>query len=131
MAMATYLHSVTVVVDDQDVARDFYTRLLGWVVREDNQMSPDYRFLVVVPEGHVTGIALGPPHIHGRPSPGAETPADTGINLVTADVRADYERLSALGVDYEVPTQMPWGGFGARFSDPFGNRYFVTDGVGT
>jgi catechol 2,3-dioxygenase-like lactoylglutathione lyase family enzyme len=124
------LHSIVVIVDDQDLALTFYEDVLGWAKREDNQMSPDYRFLVVVPPGHSTGVTLGPPHIHGRPAPGAATPADTGINLTSTDLLADYEAMVAAGVTFDgPPTPMPWGGYGARFCDPFGNRYFVTDGA--
>lgn len=128
--MPSHLHSVVVVVDDQDAALDFYTRVLGWEKREDNQMSPDYRFLVVVPPGHSTGVALGPAHIHGRPAPGRDTPADAGINLVTDDLLRDHALWTGEGVVFdEMPTPMPWGGHGARFSDPDGNRYFITDGA--
>ena len=128
--MAPRIHSSVVVVDDQDIALDFYTRILGWEKREDAQMSPDYRFLVVVPPGHTSGIALGPEHIHGHPAPGADTPADCGINLTTDDLQADYERWTAAGVVFDMPpAPMPWGGLGARFQDPFGNRFFITDGA--
>ena len=51
-----HVHSTVVVVDDQDQALDFYTQVLGWEVRHDNQMSPDYRFLVVAPPD--TRVAL-------------------------------------------------------------------------
>lgn len=128
--MTAHLHSVVVVVSDQEAALDFYTNVLGWVKREDNQMSPDYRFLVVVPPGHTTGVNLGPEHIHGRPAPGPQSPQDVGINLTTDDLAADYARWTAMGVVFdEEPTPMPWGGLGGRFMDPFGNRYFITDGA--
>ena len=126
--MTARLHSVVVVVSDQELALDFYTRVLGWEKREDNQMAPDYRFLVVVPPGHSTGIVLGPEHIHGRPAPGPDQPTDTDIYLVTDDLRADYVRWTAQGVVFD-PQPMPWGGLGARFTDPFGNRFFITDGA--
>ncbi len=128
--MPMRIHSVVVVVPDQDEALAFYTEILGWEKREDNQMSPDYRFLVVGPPGGGAGICLGPEHIHGRSAPGADNATDTDIYLNTDDLQADFERWSAAGVRFdEEPAPMPWGGLGARFTDPFGNRFFITDGA--
>jgi lactoylglutathione lyase len=126
--MFPQIHSVVVVVPDQDAALDFYTRILGWEKRDDNQMSPDYRFLTVVPPGLNAGIALGPAHIHGYEAPGPDNPKDVGINLVAPDVRSLHEQWTANGVAFDMPpTPMPWGGYAVRFMDPFGNRYFMTD----
>lgn len=127
--MTAHLHSVAVVVDDQEAALDFYTRVIGWTKREDAMMGPDFRFLVVVPPGHSTGINLAPPSIMCRPAPGADTPADVGINLFTDDLRRDHEAWTAQGVVFGMaPEPMPWGGLGGRFQDPWGNRFFITDG---
>ena len=99
--MTSRIHSVVVVVSDQEAALAFYTGVLGWVKREDNQMTPDYRFLVVAPPGHTTGICLGPEHIHGRAAPGIDSPRDSDLYLITDDLRADYERWSAAGVRFD------------------------------
>lgn len=126
--MAPQIHSVVVVVPDQDEAIDFYVGVLGWQIRDDNQMSSDYRFLTVTPPGLMAGIALGPAHIHGYEAPGIDNPQDVGINLVSADVRADYKNWTTQGVIFDMPpTEMPWGGYAVRFSDPFGNRFFMSD----
>jgi predicted enzyme related to lactoylglutathione lyase len=123
-----HVYATVVVVSDQDVALGFYRDVLGWEVRQDNQMSADYRFLAVAPPGHTSGIVLGPAHIHGRPAPTPEAPINTDIYLASDDVRADFKRLSTLGVVFsQEPEPMPWGGYGARFSDPDGNLYFVSD----
>jgi len=123
-----HVYSSVVIVNDQDAALDFYVNKLGWEVRQDNQMSPDYRFLAVAPPGHSTSIVLGPPHVHGRPAPTPEAPVFSDIYLLSDDVPADFERLSALGVVFDqVPEPMPWGGFGARFHDVDGNVFFVSD----
>lgn len=128
--MTAHLHSVVLVVADQDRSLDFFTRVLGWEKREDNQMGPDYRFLVVVPPGQATGMVLGPPHIHGRPAPTPQEPRDSDVYLVTEDLQADYESWSAQGVVFdEPPSMMPWGELGARFQDPDGNRFFITGGA--
>jgi catechol 2,3-dioxygenase-like lactoylglutathione lyase family enzyme len=123
-----HVYSAVVIVNDQDAALDFYVNTLGWEVRQDNQMSPDYRFIAVAPPGHSTAIVLGPPHIHGRAAPTPDAPVDTDIYLLSNDVPADFERLSALGVVFtQEPEPMPWGGHGMRFSDVDGNLFFVSD----
>jgi catechol 2,3-dioxygenase-like lactoylglutathione lyase family enzyme len=125
-----YVYSAVVIVSDQDAALDFYVNTLGWEVRQDNQMSPDYRFIAVAPPGHSTSIVLGPPHIHGRPAPTPENRTNTDIYLASDDVPADFARLSALGVYFDQePEEMPWGGYGARFSDVDGNLFFISDGA--
>jgi catechol 2,3-dioxygenase-like lactoylglutathione lyase family enzyme len=124
-----YIYSALVVVNDQDAALDFYVNKLGWEVRQDNQMSPDYRFLAVAPPGHSTSIVLGPPHIHGRPAPTPDAPVNSDIFFASDDVQADFARLSALGVVFDQePEPMPWGGYGARFRDVDGNLFFMSDG---
>lgn len=128
--MGMRVYSAVVIVSDQSASLDFYVNTLGWEVRVDNQMSPDYRFLVVAPPGHSTGVVLGPPHIHGRAAPTPDAPVNTDIYLASDDVRADFERLSSRGVVFDQePELMPWGGYGARFHDPDGNVFFVSDGT--
>ena len=128
--MSARLHSAVLVVADQDEALAFFTDVLGWVKREDNQMGPDYRFLCVAPEGHTTGIVLGKPEVHGRPAATPEEPRDVDMYLISDDLLRDYEEWTAKGVVFlDKPEPMPWGALGARFQDPFGNRYFITDGA--
>ncbi len=128
--MPPRLHSVVLVVSDQERSLDFFTRILGWEKREDNMMSPDYRFLVVVPPGQATGVVLGPEHIHARKPPTPDAPKDSDIYLVTEDLAADHAAWTAQGVVFDMaPEPMPWGGLGARFQDPDGNRFFITDGA--
>jgi len=126
--MTIFLHSTALVVADQDKALDFYTRVLDWEVRVDNQMSPDYRFLVVAPKGHSSGIALGPEHIHGYAPPTPDNPRDAGIYMVMDNLLEECARLKAEGVVFhQDPEPMPWGGHGAVFADIDGNKFFVTD----
>jgi catechol 2,3-dioxygenase-like lactoylglutathione lyase family enzyme len=125
-----YLHTAAVIVDDQDAALEFYCNVLGWSKGIDNMMGEDFRFLTVVPPGHETGMVLSQPHIAGRPSPGADTPADAGINLVSTDMLAECAQLKERGVVFgQEPEPMPWGGHGATFQDPWGNRFFITDAI--
>lgn len=47
----------------------------------------------------------------------------TGLSFPVDDVAAEFERLSARGVDFnDAPERQPWGGWLATFLDPAGNR---------
>lgn len=53
----------------------------------------------------------------------------TGVGFMTQDIKAEYQRLQALGVVFEMPpTQQPWGGTFALFKDPDGNIYYLDSG---
>jgi catechol 2,3-dioxygenase-like lactoylglutathione lyase family enzyme len=42
-----HVFASVVIVSDLDRALAFYEGKLGWTVRTDNQLSPDYRFVCV------------------------------------------------------------------------------------
>lgn len=100
----------SIMVDDQDEALRFYTEVLGFVKQTEVPMG-EYRWLTVVsPEGaHGVELLL---------EPTAFPPAkvyqqalfDAGIahaSFAVDDVRAEYERLKALGVAFRMePTVM-------------------------
>lgn len=123
-------------VDDHESAIDFYTRKLGFELRED----------VTVPEmGNFRWVAVGPPGGEGvslvlMPIPGPpvfepETQAQVraivakgaagGIFLSTPDCRATIEELRGRGVEIvQEPTEVPYG-VDAGVRDPFGNHIRV------
>ena len=112
-------------VDDQDNARRFYTKALGFQVKTDADVGGGHRWLTVVstdePEG--TQLLLEPPdesaasfqeHLlrSGKPA----------TSFTTEDCRRTYEELSANGVSFVMqPTQMSYGGTDAVFNDGCGN----------
>jgi len=97
----------SVVVDDQAKALRFYTEMLGFVKKHDVPVGED-RWLTVVspqdPDG--TELLLGPSS-HPAVKPFKEALAADGIpytQFAVDDVKAEYERLRALGVRF---TQEP------------------------
>jgi catechol 2,3-dioxygenase-like lactoylglutathione lyase family enzyme len=104
--------TTSVLVDDQDKALDFYTRVLGFAPGVDVPMGDGHRWLTVVspaaPDG--TQLLLEP---DDHPAAGAFKAAlvADGIPLTSFgvdDVAADYERLVAAGVRFVQPP-MPMG----------------------
>ena len=127
-------------VHDQDEALAFYTEKLGMEVREDVTMAElgDFRWLVVAPPGQAEA-AIVLMAIPGPPVFDADTAdqlrdvmakgAAGAIFLTTEDVRADYERLKAGGVEFtDPPEERPYG-IDCGFRDPSGNAIRLTQRV--
>jgi catechol 2,3-dioxygenase-like lactoylglutathione lyase family enzyme len=91
----------SVLVDDQDRALDFYTRVLGFVPKLDIPVG-DYRWLTVVsPEAPDGPQLLLEPDAHPAAKPFKAALVADGIPWTTFtvdDVRAEAERLRARGV---------------------------------
>ena len=117
-------------VRDQDEALAFYVDKLGFEVRADVR-NGDYRWLTVQhPEQPSFQLGLfrpGPP-VHDAATAqtlfevvakGAMPP----LVLVVDDCRAQYERLSARGVEFTQAPVDRYGAVDAGFRDPSGNGW--------
>ena len=100
----------SVLVDDQDKALRFYTEVLGFEKKADIPLGEARWLTVVSPEDRDgTELALEP---DGHPAAGPFKRAlvEDGIpftSFAVDDARAEYERLSALGVRFtQEPTEM-------------------------
>ncbi|MEY9858209.1 putative glyoxalase superfamily protein PhnB [Catenulispora sp. GAS73] len=134
--MISYL-STQLWVHDQDVALDFYTRKLGFVVRMDVTLPEmgGFRWLTVGPE-HQPEISVVLMPIPGEPIMDDATRAKVEdlmgkgfagtLFLTTEDLEAEYAALTARGVEFvEKPTDEPWGS-DSSFRDPSGNHIRLT-----
>ena len=113
----------SVLVDDQSKALAFYTEVLGFVVSQDIPVG-EYRWLTVrSPEGGETELALEP-----NANPAAKTFQEAmfaqGIPLTAFevdDVKAEFERLRAKGVEFTTEPKQAGPVWIAVFSDTCGN----------
>jgi predicted enzyme related to lactoylglutathione lyase len=112
----------SVYVDDPIRAFEFYTDALGF---DEFQFLPEARVAVVIspeqPNG--TGLLLEPNQnpIASRYQRELYEAGFPVIVFGTADIRAEYERLVDLGVEFrKPPEETPWGTM-ADFDDTFGN----------
>ncbi|AJT41065.1 VOC family protein [Psychromicrobium lacuslunae] len=101
------IHLTSLFVDDQAKALQFYTEVLGFVKKTDVPVGED-RWLTVVSAEDPDGVELVlEPSGHPAVKPYRDALIDDGIPMTAfevADVQAEYERLSALGVKF---TQQP------------------------
>jgi catechol 2,3-dioxygenase-like lactoylglutathione lyase family enzyme len=119
---------ISIPVQDQEKALNFYTEKLGFVKKIDVPLSEDSRWLTVVSKEEQDG-----PEILLEPSPNHFEPAKTyqkalleaGIPYTQFDVedlQKEYERLIGLGVEFSVhPTEMGTVKI-AVFNDTCGNN---------
>lgn len=117
---------VSLFVNDQERALDFYTKVLGFEKRADNPTPDGPRFLAVGLEGQDFQLVLWPG------TPGQAQPAlgrvPATYTLETRDCRKAFEALKALGVKFETDVlEYPWG-YVALFLDPDGNRLQLRQG---
>lgn len=117
---------VSLFVNDQERALDFYTKVLGFEKRADNPTPDGPRFLAVGLKDQDFQLVLWPG------TPGQAQPALGRIpatyTLETRDCRNAFEALKALGVKFETDVlEYPWG-YIALFLDPDGNRLQLRQG---
>jgi catechol 2,3-dioxygenase-like lactoylglutathione lyase family enzyme len=106
--MRIYVSSV--LVDDQEKALRFYTEMLGFVKKTDVPAG-EARWLTVVSPDAPNGVELLlEPDGHPAAKPFKEALVQDGIpftSFAVDDVRAEFARLKALGVQFtQEPVEM-------------------------
>lgn len=97
----------SVLVDDQEKALKFYTKVLGFVKKYDIPMGEARWLTVVSPEDPESTELLLEPDGHPAARPFKQALLEDGIPFTSFgvdDVNAEFERLRALGVRF---TQEP------------------------
>ncbi|GHJ34709.1 VOC family protein [Streptomyces sp. TS71-3] len=125
----------TVWVLDQDRAKEFYTEKLGLEVRQDMTMGEDgMRWLTVgakdQPDVELTLMVPGANAMDPESAEALKKLISKGMLgagvIRTDDVRGDYERLKARGVEFvQEPQERPYG-TEALFRDDSGNWFSFT-----
>ncbi|GAC1631117.1 MAG: VOC family protein [Ktedonobacteraceae bacterium] len=118
--MFTKIGTITIGVNDQDKALDFYGNKLGFEKVDDQPMNETERWLAVAPPGAQTHIILGL-----RGGMGGDKTGFTGYILLTDNIEATCETLKARGVTLtKEPVTEPWGKW-AQFTDLDGNEFGI------
>ncbi|MFE0693676.1 VOC family protein [Streptomyces sp. NPDC059173] len=105
------INLTSVFVDDQEKALRFYTDVLGFTKKHDVPLGGEDRWLTVVsPEDPDGTELLLEPDKHPAVKPYTTALAEDGIPataFAVDDVRAEFDRLSELGVRFtQEPTEM-------------------------
>jgi predicted enzyme related to lactoylglutathione lyase len=128
MVMIDYIATVSIYVRDQDRAKDFYTRVLGFELRQDAPLYPgaSARWVAVAPPGAVTEAILYLPDEnweHYR----AVLGKSQAMTFNVTDMQALHADLKAKGVTFvQEPEVQPWGTY-AMIEDSEGNRLILVE----
>jgi catechol 2,3-dioxygenase-like lactoylglutathione lyase family enzyme len=133
--MITKLSHVTVFVNNQDEARDFYVNKLGFEVRTDQTMDGGFRWLTVGPKTQKElEIVLMEPKV----GPMFDEEAAAAVRLLLKkgvlgsgvfevdDCRKTYEELKAKGVQFAGAPEERFYGIEAIMKDGLGNWFSMT-----
>jgi catechol 2,3-dioxygenase-like lactoylglutathione lyase family enzyme len=100
------INLASVLVDDQAKALRFYTDILGFTKKSDIPLG-EHKWLTVVSPQDPDGVELLlEPDTHPAAKPFKTALVEDGIpftSFAVEDVRAEYERLTALGVTFTQP----------------------------
>ncbi len=129
MGQVDAIDLVTLVVEDQDRAIDFYVDKVGLNLVQDEAYGEGERWVEVAPPGSRTKITLKTPEMfedeearHRRALVGASPQ----VTLLVDDCWGIYDRLREDGVRFDdEPVDLPWG-TSVTARDPSGNQVVFT-----
>jgi catechol 2,3-dioxygenase-like lactoylglutathione lyase family enzyme len=119
-----HLGLVALLVRDYDEAIDFYTRALGFTLREDLDHGDGKRWVIVDPPGGQTGLLLAratTPEQEARV--GDQHGGRVGFFLNVDDFAATHTRMTGAGVTFDEAPRHEVYGTVAVFRDLYGNRW--------
>jgi predicted enzyme related to lactoylglutathione lyase len=121
--MITGVRKVVVPVDDQELAKSFWTSVVGFKITRDQPFGNGQRWVEVTPADG--GLSL----ILSRRQPGETKPRvpdelpHSPVFFNCDDIQATFRVLSQHGVKFPAPpAHMPFGWW-AMFEDSDGSRY--------
>jgi len=119
----------TIFVDDQDKALHFYTDVLGFAKKNDVTNGP-YRWLTVTAGDDPNGTEL---QLAANANPAAKAfqqamkqQHQPAAMFFTDDVKAEYERLKARGVEFTMPVTDVTFALITQLDDTSGNLIQLT-----
>ena len=118
------LKFISIMVEDQDHALEFYTHVLGFEKMADIPMG-EYRWLTVISPDGLAGVELVLEPLGFPPSRGYQKALfEAGIPataLISTDIAADVQRLKAHGVVFRGEPQNMGPITAVIFEDTCGN----------
>lgn len=118
------LSGITLMVEDQTKAMDFFVETLGFQVRADVTFDNGFRWLTVVPdEAAQTAIILSLANQQDQALVGKQAGSGVLVVLQTSDFDSKHADMLAKGVVFDESPRIEVYGKVAIFRDLYGNRW--------
>ena len=122
--MRRRLPYISLLIDDYDLAIDYFTRVLGFVVREDERLNEQKRWVVVAPSDEGGAFLLAKASTpEQRAMIGKQGGGRVWLFLHTDDFDRDYAHFRTHGVRFEEGPRTETYGKVVVFVDRWGNRW--------
>lgn len=123
--MINKIGKITLYVHDQEQAKDFWIKKLGFVLKFEQPMGPNMSWIEVGPSAdEFTTLVLYSKQAMEQQKP--EKVAHPSILFSTTDIEAAYEKMKQNGVKVEEMLRMPFGTM-FTFYDQDGNEYILRE----
>lgn len=124
--MINKIGKIIIYVNNQDEAKEFWTKKINFIVKIEQPMGPNMNWLEVGPnKEEFTSFVIYEKQLMLNQNPEANV-SHPNIILSTEDIETTYAELKANGVELGELMIMPYGKM-FNFRDQDGNNYLVRE----
>ncbi|WP_411168230.1 VOC family protein [Clostridium sp. MB05] len=124
--MINKIGKITIYVNDQEKAKEFWTKKLNFVVKFEQAMGPNMKWIEVGPsEDEFTTFVLYNKELMKAQNPQANV-EHPSIILSTSNIEETYNKIKGNEVKVGELMKMPYGSM-FSFFDEDGNQYLVRE----
>lgn len=124
--MINKIGKVTIYVNNQEEAKEFWTKKMNFIVKFEQPMGPNMKWLEVGPsKDEFTTFVLYEKKLMLEQNPNANV-SHPSILLSTEDIEATYNEIKSNGVNVDELMIMPYGKM-FKFQDQDNNDYLVRE----
>lgn len=110
--------NVFIFVDNQENAKKFWTKKIGFEIKIDTPMQDNYSWIEVVPKTGQTTLVLYPKALRKD-----FKTSDSTITFFTKDIEKTFDELSSKGVKFSKKPENTGFGIFTEFYDEDGNTF--------
>lgn len=123
--MINKIGKITIYVQNQEQAKNFWVNKLGFVVKGEYPMGPEATWLEVGPsEDEFTTLVIYDKALMEKQNPAAVS--HPSILFSTNDIETTYKKMKQNGVEVDELLRMPYGSM-FNFKDQDGNIYLLRE----